>query len=179
MTFDAIWFKTTLPKVVIDSFLKESELFDNQTASLKEDVDLEVRDSKIAWVSSNHWIAGFCYHYVLQANESNFGYDIKPFGDRYLQYTSYSEGEHYNWHVDTIKKEDSIRKLSFSLQLSDPEDYSGGELQFIDEGDKLFFAPKERGTIIIFDSRIKHRVMKVRSGCRKSLVGWVEGPKWK
>ena len=179
MTFDAIWFKTTLPKVVIDSFLKESELFDNQTASLKEDVDLEVRDSKIAWVSSNHWIAGFCYHYVLQANESNFGYDIKPFGDRYLQYTSYSEGEHYNWHVDTIRKEDSIRKLSFSLQLSDPEDYSGGELQFIDEGDKLFFAPKDRGTIIIFDSRIKHRVMKVRSGCRKSLVGWVEGPKWK
>tara|TARA_Y100000289_G_scaffold16729_1_gene15859 strand:- start:885 stop:1424 length:540 start_codon:yes stop_codon:yes gene_type:complete len=179
MTFDAIWFKTTLPKVVIDSFLKESELFDNQTASLKEDVDLEVRDSKIAWVSSNHWIAGFCYHYVLQANESNFGYDIKPFGDRYLQYTSYSEGEHYNWHVDTIKKEDSIRKLSFSLQLSDPEDYSGGELQFIDEGDKLFFAPKDRGTIIIFDSRIKHRVMKVRSGCRKSLVGWVEGPRWK
>ena len=179
MTFDAIWFKTTLPKVVIDSFLEEAELFDNQTASLKEDVDLEVRDSKIAWVSSNHWIAGFCYHYVLQANESNFGYDIKPFGDRYLQYTSYSEGEHYNWHVDTIKKEDSIRKLSFSLQLSDPEDYSGGELQFIDEGDKLFFAPKDRGTIIIFDSRIKHRVMKVRSGCRKSLVGWVEGPKWK
>ena len=179
MTFDAIWFKTTLPKVVIDSFLEEAELFDNQTASLKEDVDLEVRDSKIAWVSSNHWIAGFCYHYVLQANESNFGYDIKPFGDRYLQYTSYSEGEHYNWHVDTIKKEDSIRKLSFSLQLSDPEDYSGGELQFIDEGDKLFFAPKDRGTIIIFDSRIKHRVMKVRSGCRKSLVGWVEGPRWK
>lgn len=179
MTFDAIWFKTTLPKVVIDSFLEEAELFDNETASLKEDVDLEVRDSKIAWVSSNHWIAGFCYHYVLQANESNFGYDIKPFGDRYLQYTSYSEGEHYNWHVDTIKKKDSIRKLSFSLQLSDPEDYSGGELQFIDEGDKLFFAPKDRGTIIIFDSRIKHRVMKVRSGCRKSLVGWVEGPKWK
>ena len=168
MTFDAIWFKTTLPKVVIDSFLEEAELFDNQTASLKEDVDLEVRDSKIAWVSSNHWIAGFCYHYVLQANESNFGYDIKPFGDRYLQYTSYSEGEHYNWHVDTIKKEDSIRKLSFSLQLSDPEDYSGGELQFLDEGDKLFFAPKDRGTIIIFHSRIKHRVMKVRSGCRKS-----------
>lgn len=179
MTFDAIWYKTTLPKTVINSFLEETEFFESQTASLKEHVDLEVRDSKIAWISSNHWIAGFCYHYVLQANESNFGYDIKPFGDRYLQYTSYSEGEHYNWHVDTIKKEDSIRKLSFSLQLSDPEDYSGGELQFIDEGDKLFFAPKERGTIIIFDSRIKHRVMKVRSGCRKSLVGWVEGPKWK
>ena len=179
MTFDAIWYKTTLPKTVINSFLEETEFFESQTASLKEHVDLEVRDSKIAWISSNHWIAGFCYHYVLQANEANFGYDIKPFGDRYLQYTSYSEGEHYNWHVDTIKKEDSIRKLSFSLQLSDPEDYSGGELQFIDEGDKLFFAPKERGTIIIFDSRIKHRVMKVRSGCRKSLVGWVEGPKWK
>ena len=47
MTFDAIWFKTTLPKVVIDSFLEEAELFDNETAALKEDIDLEVRDSKL------------------------------------------------------------------------------------------------------------------------------------
>ena len=180
MTFDSIWYKTTLPKTVIDSFLEECNLYDTETASLKGDViDLETRDSKIAWVSANHWISGFCYHYILQANQSNFDYDINPLGDKFLQYTTYSEGEYYDWHVDTIRNQDSIRKLSFTLQLSDPEDYSGGELQFIDEGDQMFFAPKDRGTIIIFDSRVKHRVKKVRSGCRKSLVGWVEGPRWK
>ena len=38
---------------------------------------------------------------------------------------------------------------------------------------------KEKGTIIIFDSRMRHRVRKVKSGTRKSIVGWVEGPRWK
>jgi len=93
----------------------------------------------------------------------------------------YDEGEHYNWHVDTIDEVQSglIRKLSFTIQLSSPEEYSGGELQFLDDGNHTFFAPKEKGTIIIFDSRMRHRVRKVKSGTRKSIVGWVEGPRWK
>ena len=67
MTFDAVWYKTTLPKTVIDSFLEECNLYDTETASLKGDVvNLETRDSKIAWVSANHWVSGFCYHYILQ-----------------------------------------------------------------------------------------------------------------
>jgi PKHD-type hydroxylase len=32
---------------------------------------------------------------------------------------------------------------------------------------------------MLFDSRTPHRVRKVRSGLRKSLVGWVVGPRWK
>jgi len=182
MSFEALWYKTNLPKNVIDEFVKETNIYDTelQPGTLKNDAtDLSTRNSKIGWVNSSHWIAGFCYHYILQANECNFNYDIKSFGDKFLQYTSYSTGEYYDWHVDTIRNSDSIRKLSFTLQLSDPEDYSGGELQFLDEGDQLFFAPKERGTIIVFESKLKHRVRKVRSGCRKSLVGWVEGPRWR
>ena len=72
-----------------------------------------------------------------------------------------------------------VRKLSFSLQLSDPEDYTGGEVQFMDNGRKTYFAPKQRGTLIMFDSRTPHRVRKVKSGMRKSLVGWVVGPRWR
>lgn len=184
MTFQALWYKTELPKTVIDSFVEESVHFDSliSQAAIKDNVlGLKTRDSKICWVSQNHWIAGFCNHYVRLANETNFHYDLKTTPDRPLQYTSYSEGEFYNWHVDTINEvEDGlIRKLSFTIQLSDPEDYSGGELQFLDDGNHSFFAPKKRGTVIIFDSRLRHRVKKVRSGCRKSLVGWVEGPAWK
>jgi len=72
-----------------------------------------------------------------------------------------------------------VRKLSFSLQLSDPEDYEGGELEFLDNQDEPFFAPKQKGTIVVFDSRVKHRVRKVTNGLRKSIVGWVVGPRWK
>ena len=72
-----------------------------------------------------------------------------------------------------------MRKLSFSLQLSDPKDYVGGELQFLGSDDSTFFAPKQKGSLVVFDSRTKHRVVKVKSGVRRSLVGWVVGPRWK
>ena len=182
MNYQTVWCKTDLPKSVIDSFVEEYEHKNLEAANLKNKVsNPDTRNSKICWIENSHWIAGFCYHYILQANLGNFNYDLEGFNDKYLQYTTYSEGEYYKWHIDTINDShlSSIRKLSFTVQLSDPEDYTGGELQFLDDSDNLFFAPKERGTIIIFDSRTKHRVRRVTSGCRKSLVGWVEGPRWK
>ena len=78
--------------------------------------------------------------------------------------------------VDTTNYQ---RKLSFSLQLSDPDDYEGGNFQMIDNGDGLFVAPRTKGALIIFDSRTKHRVCKVKKGTRRSLVGWVMGPRFK
>jgi predicted 2-oxoglutarate/Fe(II)-dependent dioxygenase YbiX len=35
------------------------------------------------------------------------------------------------------------------------------------------------GSVILFDSRTKHRVKKIRRGVRKSIVGWVVGPRWR
>ena len=59
------------------------------------------------------------------------------------------------------------------------KDYRGGEVEFINSAGERYFAPKQKGTLIVFDSRTKHRVRTVKSGLRKSLVGWVVGPRWK
>ena len=72
-----------------------------------------------------------------------------------------------------------VRKLSFVLQLSDPDDYEGGNTQLIDEGGSTYFLPRKKGTMALFDSRTQHRVLKVTKGMRKSLVGWTVGPRWK
>ena len=48
------------------------------------------------------------------------------------------------------------------MQLSDPDDYEGGNVQFIDESGHSYFAPRKRGTIILFDSRTQHRVLPVK-----------------
>ena len=74
---------------------------------------------------------------------------------------------------------EKVRKLSFSLLLSDPETYEGGNLQLMSEDNKSYIAPRQRGTIILFDSRTQHRVQKVTKGVRKSLVGWVVGNRWR
>ena len=165
----------------------------------------DIRKAKNSWIPATHWSAGFIMHYVNLVNKDNFGYDIVGIQGDIMQYTVYDEGEFYTWHqdegIESLYKPSAdgpnsgnsearisdyvnsntqlIRKLSFSLQLSDPSEYEGGQFQLIDDTGKSFVAPKEQGTLIIFDSRLRHRVRKIKSGCRKSIVGWVVGPKWR
>ena len=161
-----------------------------------------VRKSSNAWIDGGNWVSGFVWYYIMKANRENFMYDIEGIDTNEIQYTEYQKGEYYDWHIDdditrcmvndnvltsadnhgeniAILAGEYIRKLSFSIQLSDPEDYEGGELEFNVNNEERFFAPNKKGTVIIFDSRIQHRVREVKSGVRKSLVGWVVGPRWK
>ena len=167
-------------------------------------VDKDKRNAKNAWVPTTHWVAGFVWHYVQRANRENFLYDLTNIDGESLQYTVYGEGEYYGWHNDSglathykpvsqgnrghggeqlqdfvNESCERVRKLSFSLLLSDPETYEGGNLQFLDEAGGSYFAPRKRGTIILFDSRAQHRVQKITKGVRKSIVGWTVGPRWR
>ena len=103
----------------------------------------------------------------MRANRENFLYDITCVDSESIQYTSYSEEEYYNWHVDSdidsyYKPEfihesgkfdtmqdasyinnEYVRKLSFIVQLSDPDEYKGGEVQLLDNTSKSYFIPKK------------------------------------
>ena len=199
------WNFTELPIDVIDILEKDIQKFDpslQQSELMGDSVDLQIRNSGNTWISTSHWIGGWLWYYVSKMNRENFLYDIVDIDSGTLQYTHYSEGQFYNWHSDadletfmkpqiryssgnnkaqdqTLLSGEYIRKLSFTLQLSDPTDYRGGEVEFLDSEGKRFLAPKQRGTMIVFDSRTRHRVRKVKSGLRKSIVGWVVGPRWK
>ena len=183
-----------------DNQLQDSRVGDGNYGT----VDKDKRNAKNAWVPTSHWTAGFLWHYVERANRENFLYDLTNIDGESLQYTVYGEGEYYGWHndagiasyykpmsagnrenaeitaADFINEScERVRKLSFSLLLSDPDTYEGGNLQFLDEAGKSYIAPRQRGTIILFDSRAQHRVQKVTKGVRKSIVGWTVGPRWK
>lgn len=192
MTYQSIWYYTRLPKNIVDILcedLKYNEMLLKEATVGNRDepgiLDYKKRKSKVSWTPKNHWINGFCYNYILESNLSNFNYDIHGFQHQEMQYTVYNEGEYYGWHfddeltVDMGGENNLKRKLSFSLQLSDPSEYEGGVMQIRSFEDTLYEVPKERGVIVIFDSRARHRVTKIKKGCRKSLVGWVGGPRWK
>ena len=72
-----------------------------------------------------------------------------------------------------------LRKLSFTLQLSDENEYGGGELQLITDDRRMIQVPKTKGLLVVFKSDMLHRVRPVKSGLRKSIVGWITGPAWK
>lgn len=198
MAYECLWYKTEIPEDIVNILVKDLEKIEKNFsgASTKSGIDLERRDSSVTWISENHWIGGFLWHYINLANRDNFGYELTGWDQGSLQYTKYEEGQYYNWHKDDgmanmfkpsgnleedfIKKNSSlIRKLSITLQLSTHEDYKGGEVQFLEDNRKTFFAPKNKGTVIVFDSRLPHRCKKIISGERRSIVGWVVGPKWR
>lgn len=140
----------------------------------------ELRSSKVAWMTHFKWIRDELYEYVKQGNRNAFGVDVDNIAD--IQYTEYhaSEGGHYDWHIDTFWDEQKPydRKISVTVQLSGPEDYKGGDFEF-DEVPNPDGSSKEKGTVLMFPSYLKHRVKPVSSGIRKSLVAWFEGPRWR
>lgn len=206
MAVDCMWFKTELPDEMID-LIKDECNFRLKTEGKNSELlggitDTTIRNSVNAWLPTTNWIAGYLWYYISRANRDNFLYDLEYIDGEQIQVTSYGVNEYYGWHVDgglgvqysphghkneRMKHADDfinenierVRKLSFSLQLSDHDDYKGGQLQIMDDTGQVFFAPKKKGTLIIFDSRVKHRVRKVTEGNRLSLVGWVMGPRWR
>jgi PKHD-type hydroxylase len=206
MAFQSIWYSSEIPEELVEILEKdasanfESQMMDSRLHG--DSLNREKRNSKNSWIPTTHWIGGFLWHYIQRANRENFLYDIRNIDGESIQFTRYSEGEFYSWHNDAglstqykpisvgnrcdglaqdylNEKIELIRKLSIVVQLSNPEDYEGGNLQIMSEDGSSYLAPRRRGTVIVFDSRAQHRVLKVTKGVRKSLVGWVCGPRWK
>ena len=78
-----------------------------------------------------------------------------------------------------------IRKLSMTVNLTNPKNYKGGNLKF-DFGPHAARARyhtcteiRERGSIIVFPSDRYHQVTPITSGTRYSLVMWTLGAPWK
>tara|TARA_R100000654_G_scaffold56331_2_gene82693 strand:+ start:1427 stop:1981 length:555 start_codon:yes stop_codon:yes gene_type:complete len=114
-------------------------------------------------------------NYVISANSECFGFNLNGICE--FQIAKYDKGGHYKMHQDMrISGRASVRKLSLSVQLSEPSDYRGGELVFSDWiGTPPQEILSERGRIIVFPSFIPHEVRPVIAGSRFSLVGWYEG----
>lgn len=120
---------------------------------------------------------------------NNQFYNFNLNGYESFQYTVYygNEQGRYDWHMDAMLGGDKnntlsqeTRKLTMVLLLNEPgRDFTGGEFQ-INQGDQN--APQTldicKGRIIAFPSFLIHRVCPVLSGIRKSIVIWIEGPKF-
>ena len=92
----------------------------------------------------------------------------------------YNENDFYDMHVDHHYQGvgQYPRKLSFTMQLSEPSEYEGGDVMLI-TSQNPFAIPKERGTITFFPSYTLHEVKPITKGTRKALVGWIHGPRLK
>jgi PKHD-type hydroxylase len=140
----------------------------------------DVRDSKISWlyaIDGIDWVFRRVTNITLNLNERFFQFDLFGLNEGF-QFTNYTAPSgKYGKHIDRAMNI-PVRKLSISIQLTNPDEYKGGELYLYDD-DKGTLMDKEQGTLIIFPSYILHEVMPITKGERNSLVTWVTGEQFK
>ena len=155
------------------------------------------RNSDIGWLDRQD-LYDFVGYYVQTANEAagwNFDWEYSEM----MQFTKYDVGQYFTWHPDSHANPytaenasnplhaGKIRKLSVTINLTDPAEYSGGDLQFLlgPQGDNIenkIYTCEEirpRGSIVVFPSHVWHQVTPVTRGTRYSLVMWCLGNPFK
>lgn len=137
--------------------------------------DKSIRDTTIYPIPQNEdsqWLYELLADRVSRCNYVDYQFNVAGiFTD--LQLLEYKEGGHYDWHMDMGPGEAAYRKLTALIQLSDPEDYEGGEL-WVNAGTEKEI-PKVQGQIAIFPAWILHKVTPVTSGTRYTLAAWFQG----
>ena len=90
-----------------------------------------------------------------------------------LLFSRYRDGMEYGTHVDDPVMYNIRSDISFTLFLSDPASYDGGELVMETTGGEQAYKPKA-GRMIIYPSTTLHRVTPVTKGERLAAVGWCQ-----
>lgn len=174
------WNKDAFSPDELDAIRNIGEAVELDRATTYDGSDPKIRDSYVHFVYPNQttdWVFARLTGVIQAINQAFFGFDLTGM-EQGLQYTRYAApGEHYDWHIDR-GLHIGTRKLSLSLQLSDPDDYEGGDLELWFGGEPIK-APRERGMITLFPSWALHRVTPVTAGVRRSLVVWVSGPSFR
>ena len=174
------WFKEALTPAEVKVLEELQQKIPFKQAVLSTDThDLEsYRKSDIKWLPQQDpeftWLYEKFVGMVTEANRSLWNFELTGIFDD-LQYTVYREGGgHYDWHMDIGSGVFSRRKVSITFQLSEPDEYEGGDFEFL-LGKDITKLPRKKGCAIVFPSFFLHRVSPVTKGVRKSLVLWISG----
>lgn len=140
-----------------------------------------IRKSSIKWIHHDEysaWLYDKMVDLAIKANNELWDFNLHSVLDS-IQYTEYyNDGGHYDWHVDVGPGSINHRKISITVQLSDPEEYEGGDFELW-TGGEFKTLPKSKGDVIIFPSFLMHRITPITKGTRKSLVLWIGGGSYK
>lgn len=95
-----------------------------------------------------------------------------------LEFNRYDPGMFYKTHMDAalmggVRGQPMRADLSFTLFLSDPASYGGGEFVLNSPyGDMRLKEPA--GSAVIYPSNMLHRVEPVEDGSRLAAIGWIQ-----
>tara|TARA_R100001510_G_scaffold8388_1_gene6452 strand:- start:2697 stop:3269 length:573 start_codon:yes stop_codon:yes gene_type:complete len=177
-----------LPNPVCEDIIKRASELSIEEGVAGDKVNKTVRNSRVTWLS-DPWIFDWITPAVHELNQQlNWNFDISI--PENIQFTRYTEGQFYNWHIDNkfSNSTNYDRKISVVIPLKDDSEYEGGDLEFYDSSvspqstqDRVVKKEefRKKGNLIVFPSYLWHRVTKVTKGERLSIVIWFNGVKFR
>ena len=133
-------------------------------------IDPAIRRSDIGWFTpegEHRWLFDRIKECVNAVNADWFRFDLVGFEG--IQFTKYSgttgQSGFYASHID-LKSTNlgTMRKLSFTIQLSEPESYEGGDVALYDSFTESLTISRNVGSITFFPSYKLHEMRPVTRG---------------
>lgn len=181
----AYYYHTGFTKEELSKIDKNISVLKQDKASTAGNGKDDIRSSQVRWIPQNEewwWLYNKLSDMIITANDALWKFNLHTMPEQ-IQFTEYyaTENGHYTWHQDIGPGILSKRKISITVQLSDPSEYEGGNLEMWSGGHEssVTTAHKGAGSVFIFPSYMMHRVTPVTKGVRKSFVLWVGGSHYK
>lgn len=173
----------------LDTIITYGNSLVNQEAVIGVGKNLAIRKTHISWIENcqqSKWIFNRFSNVCNNINDEYYQFKLTMHEN--MQFTKYDTlGSKYDFHTDSRFGNsqfvnNTMRKLTMILFLSNSSDYEGGELLMNKGGspdpERWEKIEQVKGKIILFPSFIPHCVTPITSGKRISLVNWIRGPKW-
>ncbi len=100
-----------------------------------------------------------------------FAMAVRPKALASVMFSAYEPGMRYGSHVDDALMQGMRTDVSFTLFLSDPDAYDGGEL-VIESASGEDAVKLKAGGLVAYPSTTLHHVAEVTRGTRLAAVGW-------
>lgn len=123
---------------------------------------------------------------IQQVNKEYFNFNLS--NAMFISYIKFQKNNYLPWHMDNVlwidKTEDlgniifSPRKVTMILQLSNVNEYAGGDLIVVSDSGE-YVTRKKKGLFNIFPGYLVHRVTPIISGVRRVLQITCTGPNFK
>jgi len=162
----------------IQTIINHSKQYQLEKAKLENNAEENsIRNNEIVFIGPEgiEWLFSRLANVCSEMNERFFKFDVFGLAEG-LQFTQYTApNQFYKMHMDKLFMK-NVRKLSIVVQLTDENEYEGGDLELIlGADDDTVKMTRKKGKVIMFPSYIIHQVTPITKGQRHSLVGWITG----
>ena len=181
------WFENGFDRQELDTIYRMVETLPFEHAEILGTND-DIRNSRVKWIPQEpewDWLYLKLMDMAKTANNELWQFEMHT-APEMIQYTEYLANENgkYDWHQDIGPGLPSLRKVSITVQLSEADEYEGGDLKIWMGGDlsdemNLVTAPRGAGHVVVFPSYMPHCVTPVTKGIRRSFVIWLGGEHYK